>query len=206
MVSPPLLELLTTMDFGQRLATLRRERGLTQPALADRIGIHVSQLCRYGAGTSQPTLDVLRRLATSADVLLVNPMYAPSPTTSPTTSKPSANSTPTNAQPSAPSSKAPSSDTKPANSLPADTLAEMRRQVLAGRQDLDTHQPVQAIEVEDYRPVHNRSSHGSVRNRIAQIDVRRVSLPVPVNAAPTRRLRSLPEPFRPLPRRGASTI
>ena len=66
-----------TMDFGKRLATLRRERGLTQPALADAITIHVSQLRRYEAGTSQPTLDVLRRLAThlaiSADVLLFDP-------------------------------------------------------------------------------------------------------------------------------------
>ena len=66
-----------TMDFGQRLATLRRERGLTQPALAERVSIHVSQLRRYEAGTSQPTLDVLRRLATelaiSADVLIFDP-------------------------------------------------------------------------------------------------------------------------------------
>ena len=66
-----------TMDFGQRLAALRRERGLTQPALADRVSIHVSQLRRYEAGTSQPTLDVLRRLATelaiSADVLIFDP-------------------------------------------------------------------------------------------------------------------------------------
>jgi transcriptional regulator with XRE-family HTH domain len=65
------------MDFGQRLATLRRERGLTQPALAERINIHVSQLRHYEAGTSQPTLDVLRRLASqlaiSADVLLFDP-------------------------------------------------------------------------------------------------------------------------------------
>ena len=77
MVTATHLELLNTMDFPQRLSTLRRERGLTQPALADRIGIHVSQLRRYEAGTSQPTLDVLRRLATelaiSADVLLFDP-------------------------------------------------------------------------------------------------------------------------------------
>ena len=77
MVTATHLELLNTMDFPHRLSTLRRERGLTQPALADRISIHVSQLRRYEAGTSQPTLDVLRRLATelaiSADVLLFDP-------------------------------------------------------------------------------------------------------------------------------------
>jgi transcriptional regulator with XRE-family HTH domain len=62
------------MDFPQRLAALRKERGFTQPALAEAVSLHVSQLRRYEAGTSQPTLDVLRRLAmvlgVSADLLL----------------------------------------------------------------------------------------------------------------------------------------
>jgi len=62
------------MDFPQRLAELRRERGLTQQALADAIGVNVSQLKRYEAGTSQPTLEVLRNMAVtlsvSADLLL----------------------------------------------------------------------------------------------------------------------------------------
>ena len=61
-------------DFPQRLAALRKRHGLTQQALAERIGIHVVQLRRYEAGTSQPTLDVIRKLATalsvSADLLL----------------------------------------------------------------------------------------------------------------------------------------
>lgn len=47
---------------------------MTQQTLADAIGLHVTQLRRYEAGTSQPTLDVLRRLAVtlcvSADALL----------------------------------------------------------------------------------------------------------------------------------------
>jgi transcriptional regulator with XRE-family HTH domain len=42
--------------------------------LAEAVGVHVTHLRRYEAGTSQPTLDVLRRLATtlrvSADLLL----------------------------------------------------------------------------------------------------------------------------------------
>ncbi len=63
-----------TLDFPQRLAALRRDKSLTQQALADTIGIHVTQLRRYEAGTSQPTLDVLRKLAValsvSADLLL----------------------------------------------------------------------------------------------------------------------------------------
>jgi transcriptional regulator with XRE-family HTH domain len=61
-------------DFHERLAALRTERGLTQQALAGRVECHVQQLKRYEAGSSQPTLDVIRKIATalqvSADVLL----------------------------------------------------------------------------------------------------------------------------------------
>ena len=68
------LSLLTLMDFPERVASLRKKKGLTQQVLAKAIGIHISQLKRYEAGTSQPTLDVLRNLAVelsvSADVLL----------------------------------------------------------------------------------------------------------------------------------------
>ena len=36
--------------------------------LADRVGVHVTQLRRYEAGTNQPTLDVLRALAVALSV------------------------------------------------------------------------------------------------------------------------------------------
>lgn len=55
--------MIDTMAFPDRLASLRKERALTQQALADLAGIHVTQLRRYEAGTAQPTLEVLRRLA-----------------------------------------------------------------------------------------------------------------------------------------------
>ena len=65
---------ISDMDFPERLATLRREHGMTQQALCDAAKIHVSQLKRYEAGTSQPTLEVIRKLAValsvSADLLL----------------------------------------------------------------------------------------------------------------------------------------
>jgi DNA-binding XRE family transcriptional regulator len=56
------------MDFPERLATLRNERGMTQGTLAQHVGIHVSQLRRYEAGNSSPTLDVLRKLAIALSV------------------------------------------------------------------------------------------------------------------------------------------
>jgi transcriptional regulator with XRE-family HTH domain len=62
------------MIFQERLATLRKERKLTQQALADAVGVHISQIRRYEAGETQPALDVIRKLAValsvSADVLV----------------------------------------------------------------------------------------------------------------------------------------
>jgi transcriptional regulator with XRE-family HTH domain len=62
------------MDFPKRLAALRKQRGLTQQALAKLVKVSVIQVRRYEAGTSQPTLEVLRKLAValavSADLLL----------------------------------------------------------------------------------------------------------------------------------------
>jgi transcriptional regulator with XRE-family HTH domain len=62
------------VNFPEHLAQLRKERGLTQPQLAEKIGVHVAQVRRYEAGTSQPTLDVIRSIAValgvSADELL----------------------------------------------------------------------------------------------------------------------------------------
>lgn len=52
-----------TMDFASRLTAARKERGLTQQALAEAAGVHVTQIRRYEAATSAPTLDVLRNLA-----------------------------------------------------------------------------------------------------------------------------------------------
>lgn len=62
------------MEFPERLTALRKERALTQQALADQVGCHVLQIRRYEGGTSQPTLDVIKRLAqalrVSADALV----------------------------------------------------------------------------------------------------------------------------------------
>lgn len=68
------LIVLRAMEFAQRLTAQRKQRGLTQQALADLAKIHVSQVRRYEGASATPTLDVLRKLAialsTSADSLL----------------------------------------------------------------------------------------------------------------------------------------
>ncbi len=56
------------MEFPERLTTLRKTSGLTQLALADRVGVTVLQIQRYEKGTLQPTLDVIRRLALALSV------------------------------------------------------------------------------------------------------------------------------------------
>ena len=67
-------EPVTDTNFAARLVAARKAQSLTQQQLADRSGAHVTQIRRYEAGTSQPTLDVLRSLAlalnVSADSLL----------------------------------------------------------------------------------------------------------------------------------------
>lgn len=65
---------LITMEFPERLAALRKGKGLTQQTLAEKVGVHLTQIQRYESGAVQPTLDVLRRLAialsVSADMLI----------------------------------------------------------------------------------------------------------------------------------------
>lgn len=51
------------MSFSQRLIGLRRERQLTQQGLADATGIHVQQIKRYEAGTSQASAEALKKIA-----------------------------------------------------------------------------------------------------------------------------------------------
>lgn len=57
-----------SMTFSQRLVTLRKERGLTQKALAEKAGTHLTQVQRYESGETQPTLDALRKLTLALNV------------------------------------------------------------------------------------------------------------------------------------------
>jgi len=49
--------------FPARLIRFRKAQNFTQQGLADAAQIHVNQIKRYEAGTAQPTLEALVRLA-----------------------------------------------------------------------------------------------------------------------------------------------
>ena len=58
------------MSFGRNLANFRKEKGLTQEGLVKRSGVAISQIRRYEADKSSPTLDVVTRLARALGVSL----------------------------------------------------------------------------------------------------------------------------------------
>lgn len=58
------------MSIQHRLIGLRRERDLTQQEMADAIGVHVNQVRRYEAGATQPSLDVLKKIAIAMSVTI----------------------------------------------------------------------------------------------------------------------------------------
>ena len=59
------IKLFIRMSFPQRFIQLRKNQGLTQQAMADHIGIHVTQVKRYEAGTAQPSLEIIKKIATT---------------------------------------------------------------------------------------------------------------------------------------------
>jgi len=62
------------MNFGKRLARIRKEQKMTQIVLSEISGCHINMVRRYEANKVQPSLDVIRRLSvalsTSADSLV----------------------------------------------------------------------------------------------------------------------------------------
>ena len=63
-----LIYMVHCMPFAERLSTIRKERHLTQEALAERVGLTKAQIYRYEKANSQPTLDVIKRLAMALSV------------------------------------------------------------------------------------------------------------------------------------------
>lgn len=62
------------MSFAENLKTVRKELGLTQGDLAEKIGMHANHISRYERGEANPSADVLKQfseaLDVSADILL----------------------------------------------------------------------------------------------------------------------------------------
>lgn len=59
---------LCPMSLSARLIQLRREHDWTQQDVADRIGLHVNQIKRYEAGSAQPSLEGLKKIARAFSV------------------------------------------------------------------------------------------------------------------------------------------
>lgn len=58
------------MAFPERLAELRKKKGLTQRNLAEKAGVHLVQISRYETGKGQPTLEVLKNMAIALGVTI----------------------------------------------------------------------------------------------------------------------------------------
>lgn len=65
------------MSIAERLITLRKKKGLTQQALADALGLHITQIKRYEAGTSQPSLEALRKIVQTLRVTTDSLIFEP---------------------------------------------------------------------------------------------------------------------------------
>lgn len=61
---------LNPMQFPTRLIQFRRTQNFTQQELADAAQVHVNQIKRYEAGSAQPTLEALVRIAKALHVSL----------------------------------------------------------------------------------------------------------------------------------------
>jgi len=56
------------MSIAIRLITLRKEMKLTQQQMADLLGIHVNSVKKYETRQAQPSIDVLKKMATALHV------------------------------------------------------------------------------------------------------------------------------------------
>lgn len=61
---------IIAMHFSTQLLKIRKKQGFTQQTLADAVGLHVNQIKKYEAGSAQPTLGALIKLARALHVSL----------------------------------------------------------------------------------------------------------------------------------------
>lgn len=64
-----------SMSFPSRIIQLRKQKGLTQQSLADLAQLHVNQIKKYEAGTAQPTLKALIKMAKALHVSIDNLVF-----------------------------------------------------------------------------------------------------------------------------------
>jgi len=55
-------------DFGKNLRAARRLAGLTQEQVAERSGVHATEVSRIEAGKRDPKISTLERLAAAVEV------------------------------------------------------------------------------------------------------------------------------------------
>jgi len=58
------------MEFGIRLAQVRKEKKLSQSQLAKMVGIHANVLGRYERGEARPFVEMAAKLAEALEVSL----------------------------------------------------------------------------------------------------------------------------------------
>lgn len=57
-----------SMSLPSRLIALRKQRGLSQQAMADAIGVHANSWKKYETGLTQPSLEALKKIAVALHV------------------------------------------------------------------------------------------------------------------------------------------
>ena len=60
--------MVTTQDISKKLSEAIRQSGITQTALAEKIGVRQQQISCYIKGHTLPSLDTLSRLCTVLDL------------------------------------------------------------------------------------------------------------------------------------------
>ena len=58
------------MLFGERLATLRKQKKVSQEAIAKMIGVHAPVIGRYERGEVKPSIEVANKIANALNVSL----------------------------------------------------------------------------------------------------------------------------------------
>ena len=56
------------MAFSRRFIQLRKDHHLTQQEMADKVGMHITQVRRYEADQAQPSIEILKKISVAFNV------------------------------------------------------------------------------------------------------------------------------------------